>query len=84
MMGLQVRTTLFDSPESNGMAEAFLKTFERDCVHINPLPNARTVMLQLPRWFGDYNSSHPHKASKIRTPREYREFINTLEGCPVK
>jgi len=76
MMGFEVRTTPVQSPESNGMAESFIKTFKRDYVHIKPLNNARTVMEQLPRWFEDYNNSHPHKALKMRSPREYREFIN--------
>lgn len=83
MMGLEVRTTPVQSPESNGMAESFIKTFKRDYVHINPLHDARSVMEQLPTWFEDYNTSHPHKALKMRSPREYREFVNKLEQCPV-
>lgn len=83
MMGLEVRTTPVHSPESNGMAESFIKTFKRDYVHINPLNDARTVMKQLPTWFEDYNNSHPHKALKMRSPREYREFLNKLGQCPV-
>jgi putative transposase len=80
MMGLEVRTTPVQSPESNGMAESFIKTFKRDYVHIKPLHNARTVMEQLPTWFEDFNNSHPHKALKMRSPREYREFLNKLSG----
>ena len=83
MMGLEVRTTPVHSPESNGMAESFIKTFKRDYVHINPLNNARTVMNQLPKWFEDYNDFHPHKALKMKSPREHREFLNKLEQCPV-
>ncbi len=83
MIGLDVRTTPVHSPESNGMAEAFIKTFKRDYVHINPLNDATTVMEQLPNWFDDYNNSHPHKALRMRSPREYRECLNKLEGCPV-
>jgi putative transposase len=83
MMGLEVRTTPVQSPESNGMAESFIKTFKRDYVHINPLHDARSVMEQLPTWFEDYNNSHPHKALKMRSPREHREFLNKLEQCPV-
>jgi putative transposase len=32
------------SPESNGMAEAFVKTFKRDYVRVNPIPDAATVL----------------------------------------
>ena len=32
--------TPVQSPESNGMAEAFVKTFKRDYVRVNPLPDA--------------------------------------------
>ena len=35
--------TPVESPESNGVAEAFVKTFKRDYVRINPLPNAETA-----------------------------------------
>ena len=48
------------SPESNGLAEAFVKTFKRDYVRINPLPDAQTVLRQLDGWFEDYNDNHPH------------------------
>ena len=37
------------SPESNGIAEAFVKTFKRDYVRVNPLPDAVTVLRQIDR-----------------------------------
>jgi transposase InsO family protein len=39
-----VCTTPVRSPESNGMAESFVKTFKRDYVYVNDLPDAMTVM----------------------------------------
>ncbi len=58
-------------PESNGLAEAFVKTFKRDYVWFGDLENAETVMSQLPHWFEDYNEKAPHKALKMRSPREH-------------
>ena len=69
-MGLLPCTTPVQSPESNGMAEAFVKTFKRDYVHLNRLEDARVVMEQLPTWFEDYNENHPHQGLKMRSPRE--------------
>lgn len=83
LMGLQVCTTPFHSPESNGMAESFVKTFKRDYVYMHELKDAVTVMEQLPSWFEDYNEYHPHKGLKMRSPREHRRSLTKLEGCPV-
>jgi putative transposase len=70
-IGLEPRTTPFESPESNGMAEAFVRTFKRDYVRISSLPDAQTVMRQLPGWFAHYNEIHPHKALGYRSPAEF-------------
>ncbi len=70
-IGLEPRTTPFESPQSNGMAEAFVRTLKRDYVRVNPCPDARTVMLQLSSWITHYNEVHPHKALGYRSPREF-------------
>lgn len=72
-IGLEPLTTPIESPQSNGMAEAFVRTFKRDYVRVSPCPDARTVIAQLPKWFEHYNTVHPHSALGYRAPRE---FIN--------
>jgi transposase InsO family protein len=59
------------SPESNGMSEAFVKTFKRDYLRVNPLPDAHTVLRQIAGWIEDYNEIHPHSALRMRSPREF-------------
>jgi putative transposase len=70
-IGMEPRTTPVRSPQSNGMAEAFVKTFKRDYVSVNSIPDAKTVIAQLPLWFEHYNTLHPHKALGYRSPREF-------------
>ena len=82
-MGLAVCTTPVQSPESNGMAEGFVKTFKRDYVHVNRLDSARVVLEQLPEWIEDYNEIAPHKGLKMKSPREYRKSLAASVGCPV-
>lgn len=71
--GFLVRNTPAYSPESNGISEAFVKTFKRDYVYTHPLPDAVTVIRQLPEWFEDYNTVAPHSGLKYLSPREYRK-----------
>ena len=72
-LGLTVCTTPAYSPESNGMAEAFVKTFKRDYVYLNNIDSAVTVMAQLAAWFEDYNEVHPHRGLRMKSPRQYRK-----------
>jgi hypothetical protein len=63
-LGFIVCTTPSYSPESNGMAEAFVKTFKRDYVYLQRLESAPSVIGQLPTWFDDYNEVHPHRGPR--------------------
>jgi putative transposase len=40
-------TTPVESPQLNGMAEAFVRTLKRDYARVNPRPEARTVILDI-------------------------------------
>ena len=67
------------SPESNGLCEAFVKTFKRDYLRVNPLPDAQTALDQLAGWFEDYNENHPHSGLRMRSPRAFRRAQHTAE-----
>ena len=65
-IGLEPRTPPLESAQSNGMAEAFVRTIKRDYVRLSPRPDAETVMGQLPAWIAHYNEVHPHKTLGYR------------------
>ena len=67
-------TTPSYSPQSNGMAKAFVKTFKRDYVYVNDHSSTKYVMNRIPEWINDYNENHPHKGLKMESPREFLEI----------
>lgn len=77
-IGLEVCTTRPYSPESNGMAEAFVKTFKRDYAWLGDLSSAKRVMEQLPGWFEDYNECAPHKGINMMAPREFIRKVASI------
>jgi transposase InsO family protein len=82
-LGLMPCFTPYRSPQSNGMAEAFVKTFKRDYVYVHDRPDAQTVLSQLLTWFEDYNEVHPHKALRLKSPREFIRSYQQPAACPV-
>ena len=75
--------TPVESPESNGVAEAFVKTFKRDYVRVSPIPNALTALASVDNWMADYNEVHPHSRLAYRSPREYIKAQSQPATCPV-
>lgn len=73
--------TPVESPESNGMAEAFVKTFKRDYVRVSPIPDAAAALALVDSWMEDYNTVHPHSRLGYRSPREY--ILSQPVACPV-
>ena len=73
--------TPVESPESNGMAEAFVKTFKRDYVRVSPIPNAAAALALIDSWMEDYNTVHPHSRLGYQSPREY--ILSQPVACPV-
>ena len=84
-LGLKLCFTPVRSPKSNGIAEAFVKTFKRDYARLSILPDAETLIALLPAWFEDYNEVHPHSGLKFLSPREFlRLCLAQPATCPVK
>jgi hypothetical protein len=85
-IGLEPRTTPIESPQSNGMAEAFVHTIKRDYVRVSPCPDADTVMHQLSAWINHYNEVHRTRHSDIVHPvsswqlTEARDRVRSFGG----
>lgn len=72
-IGLVPLTTPVCSPQSNGMAESFVKTMKRDYVAYMLKPDYKTALDNLAIAFEHYNEQHPHSALNYRSPREFRQ-----------
>ena len=72
-LGLKSVTTSVSSPQSNGMAESFVKTLKRDYAKLANRPVSKTVRSQLKDWFDDYNSYHPQSPLDYLQPTLFRE-----------
>lgn len=59
MLGLDPCTTAVRSPESNGIAESFVKTIKRDYISIMPKADSRSALVNLAIAFSHYNEHHP-------------------------
>jgi len=81
-LNLISRFTPVRSPESNGLAEAFIKTFKRDYIFAHSLYDASSVIEHLAEWFEDYNEAAPHKALRMLSPREFIRSTQT-ELCTL-
>lgn len=71
-LNLEPCTTAVSSPQSNGMAERFVKTMKEDYIAFMPKPDVRTAQRNLAAAFTHYNENHPHSALRYPSPREYR------------
>ncbi|HBB7538929.1 TPA: IS3 family transposase, partial [Escherichia coli] len=67
ILGLEPKNTAVRSPESNGIAESFVKTIKRDYISIMPKPDGLTAAKNLAEAFEHYNEWHPHSALGYRS-----------------
>lgn len=82
-LNLEPCFTPVESPESNGMAEAFVKTFKRDYVRLAVIRDAHAALAMIESWIEDYNCVHPHSRLGYRSPREYIAAQSQPAACPV-
>lgn len=73
-LGLKSCFTAAYSPQSNGMAEAFVNTIKRDYVYTNDCVDANTVIKMLDGWLHDYNNIAPHSGLGMKSPVEYKNL----------
>jgi putative transposase len=70
------------------MVEALGRTMKRDYARACA-PDAAAVIRQLPAWFEDYSTVHPHRALSCRSPREFiasrsnRENMSDFEATTL-
>lgn len=85
-LGLTPITTPVASPESNGIAEAFVHTLRRDYLDGADRSSAERILEKIPAWIADYNENAPHSSLGMRSPLEYRREVQTLhaEICLTK
>jgi transposase InsO family protein len=72
------------SGPSNGIAEAFVKTFKRDYARLSILPDAATIIALLPVWFEDYNEVHPHSGLKSSPQENFFASVLSATKLPVR
>jgi transposase InsO family protein len=69
--GFVVCNTPIRSPESNGIAESFFKTFKRDYVYQNVCESFEDIKSKIGGWVEDYNTKAPHSALGMLSPSKF-------------
>jgi putative transposase len=59
-LGLEPYTKAVRSPESNGIAESFVKMIKRDYISIMPKPDSQLTVINLAQEFSHYSEYYPH------------------------
>ena len=69
--GFVVCNTPIRSPESNGIAESFFKTFKRDYVYQHACESFDDIGRKIGAWVEDYNTKAPHSALGMISPSKF-------------
>ena len=85
-LNLEPCTTAVNSPQSNGMAERFVKTMKEDYIAFMPKSGVRTALQNLAATFRHYNENHPHSALGYHSPEGIpaaADIVNLrYKSCP--
>lgn len=73
-IGLRLVTTPVRGPQSNGMAESFVKSINREYLVHLPKSDGKTALRNLAIALEHYNEQHPHSALNYRSPRNFRRL----------
>jgi len=84
LLGLEDCKTAVCSPQSNGMAESFVRTMKRDYIPFMDLRNADVAIASLSDVFHRYNALHPHSALGYMSPWEFRAKSESGTIPPLK
>lgn len=71
MLGPEPKNTAVRNPESNGIAESFVKTMKHGYISIMPKPNVLTATKKPAETTKHYNEWYPHNELGYRSPKEY-------------
>jgi putative transposase len=67
------------SPQSNGIAKAFVKAFPQARLRCDQSDTGRVKRAAATHgWFADYNLGHPHSALQYRSPGEFTQDQRAL------
>jgi transposase InsO family protein len=83
-LGLKPCFTPIQSPRSNGVSEAFVKTLKRDYVQVTPLPEAETVLGWIASRIEVITRTTRTQGSECARPANSSQLKPQPPECPAK
>jgi putative transposase len=69
--GLQQEFITPYTPEQNGLAERFIRSFKEECVWQNTFQSIDHARREIAQWIAWYNGKRPHQALNYKSPDAY-------------
>jgi len=61
------------TPEENGLAERFIRSFKEECVWLHRFESMEQASGEIEKWIEWYNTDRPHQSLGYKTPAEARK-----------